>query len=448
MDKSYVGKKVTVQKIDEPDKIYFGKVILYRYLGINHFIPKEYQEVEWIGSNGTQWFDTGVIIEKQTQIEIWVTQATDTSVFGVKDSSTLTYWGITGRGSYSSFDYQDLYKSISGIQGVNTQIPYTDFVKYTVLGKSIKVNDVLYFQSSSTEWHTTEYTLPLFCKCNKKVYNDYLTGQIKRCIITNTNNNTILRDFIPCYNKSSNVIGMYDRVNGIFYTNRGTGTFTKGNDVNNDTDNFISYISCPALGHNLIITDENESEYNIELLNNSRIRAKVYLVRNGVSASVITPNHGRLGTTSNYYYNASGNRVSTYDPATYTGEQGHICNPPIYVPDGFKYIQIIVPQSQYNWQYALRGFNEKVTYSDYIQQSFISDTTPLSTSSFKWVNILFRKGDNSSVDPGLLPSLEKDVQVYLLKTPEDGIAVNNTQSNSLLMSSFGNSSSDEEEIQE
>ena len=41
----------------------------------------------------------------------------------------------------------------------------------------------------------------------------------------------LIRDFIPCYRKSDNVIGMYDTVNGIFYTNKGTGTFLKGNDI-------------------------------------------------------------------------------------------------------------------------------------------------------------------------------------------------------------------------
>lgn len=46
-----------------------------------------------------------------------------------------------------------------------------------------------------------------------------------------TQNNELIRDMIPCYHKTSGVIGMYDLVNDVFYTNQGTGTFTKGNDV-------------------------------------------------------------------------------------------------------------------------------------------------------------------------------------------------------------------------
>lgn len=41
----------------------------------------------------------------------------------------------------------------------------------------------------------------------------------------------VIRNFIPCYRKSDNVIGMYDTVEEKFYTNQGTGVFIKGPDV-------------------------------------------------------------------------------------------------------------------------------------------------------------------------------------------------------------------------
>jgi hypothetical protein len=44
-------------------------------------------------------------------------------------------------------------------------------------------------------------------------------------------NNVLVRDFIPCYRKSDNEIGLYDVVNGVFYANAGSGTFTKGNNI-------------------------------------------------------------------------------------------------------------------------------------------------------------------------------------------------------------------------
>ena len=36
----------------------------------------------------------------------------------------------------------------------------------------------------------------------------------------------LVRDFVPAVRKADNVIGMYDRINDVFYTNDGTGSFT------------------------------------------------------------------------------------------------------------------------------------------------------------------------------------------------------------------------------
>lgn len=53
--------------------------------------------------------------------------------------------------------------------------------------------------------------------------------------------NEYLFNWIPCYRKSDNVIGLYDLVSGTFSTNIGTGTFLKGPNVSNT-------ISCKVAG--------------------------------------------------------------------------------------------------------------------------------------------------------------------------------------------------------
>ena len=45
------------------------------------------------------------------------------------------------------------------------------------------------------------------------------------------NGTTLIRDYVPCYRKSDDVIGLYDLENNVFYTNAGTDDFTKGNDI-------------------------------------------------------------------------------------------------------------------------------------------------------------------------------------------------------------------------
>lgn len=45
-------------------------------------------------------------------------------------------------------------------------------------------------------------------------------------------NNVLVRDFVPCYRKSDNEVGMYDIVGMRFYTNAGVGSLIAGPDVN------------------------------------------------------------------------------------------------------------------------------------------------------------------------------------------------------------------------
>ena len=42
---------------------------------------------------------------------------------------------------------------------------------------------------------------------------------------------TLARDLVPCYEIATTTIWLYDLVNDQFYTNAGSWTFTKWNDV-------------------------------------------------------------------------------------------------------------------------------------------------------------------------------------------------------------------------
>jgi hypothetical protein len=74
--------------------------------------------------------------------------------------------------------------------------------------------------TTSSDRGSSEFTLfriaptysGLYCKC--KLY---------RCKYWN--GTTLQRDFIPVKRKTDGVIGLYDLVNKVFYTNAGTGTF-------------------------------------------------------------------------------------------------------------------------------------------------------------------------------------------------------------------------------
>ena len=61
--------------------------------------------------------------------------------------------------------------------------------------------------------------------------------------------NILIRDLVPCYRKSDNVIGMFDLVNSVFYANAGSGTFLKGNNASNN--NYIKYKPKDADGYDV-----------------------------------------------------------------------------------------------------------------------------------------------------------------------------------------------------
>ena len=73
-------------------------------------------------------------------------------------------------------------------------------------------------------------TLPLFLFAQNETSSApvHITGtkRVYSCKIKQNNN--WVRYFVPAKRKSDNVLGMYDIINGTFYTNAGSGTFTGG----------------------------------------------------------------------------------------------------------------------------------------------------------------------------------------------------------------------------
>ena len=66
---------------------------------------------------------------------------------------------------------------------------------------------------------------------------------------------TLIRNYIPCYRKSDNEIGLYDIVNNVFYTNQGTGVFLKGSNAPTPS----VPIEIESVGD--LITDTNDINY-------------------------------------------------------------------------------------------------------------------------------------------------------------------------------------------
>lgn len=178
-------------------------------------LPNEYQEVEYIESSGTQYINTGITGKNlHTAIESKCTWSSIGGGSGVASTGGLHYindnvirTGGSAEGYHYTLNEIVVVKAFYNAEGkrvvsVNGEIVCIG-TAYSSTDANVLINSLAdgAKQSGKIFWF--------------KIYND----------------DVLVYHAIPCYRKSDSVIGMYDIVNNTFYTNSGTGTFTKGADA-------------------------------------------------------------------------------------------------------------------------------------------------------------------------------------------------------------------------
>ena len=184
-------------------------------------LPQEYQEVEYIESTGTQYIDTEVTGTTTSGLTTYLdAQGTSKAL-----SSNVLFSANGGANAGQWFGFGNTWSSGTGAISdvsydtrIQVNVTFGTKVEYTLNGVTYSRNGSI-GSGTSKIFHGNAGGGNIFY-CNAKLYS---------CKIWN--NNILVRDLIPCYRKSDNVIGMYDLVNGVFYTNAGTGTFLKGENV-------------------------------------------------------------------------------------------------------------------------------------------------------------------------------------------------------------------------
>jgi hypothetical protein len=212
-----------------------GTVGLYDLVGGKFYttptasaLPAGYTPVEYLQSNGLQYIDTGIDVtpSNYSQLKFAVTcekigQGQGQSgwlVDGSNVSNAYFYMGTYNGKYYYGCGTTDHNTNIDTTSGKQTYVLDIPAKKFTVSG-SVDT-------SITTEAITASASLYLFGfdyspvrAYAEKIY----ASQIY-------NNGTLVRNFVPARN-SSGTLGLYDTVNGAFYTNAGSGTFTAGADI-------------------------------------------------------------------------------------------------------------------------------------------------------------------------------------------------------------------------
>lgn len=200
-------------------------------------LPKEYQEVEWIGNIGNSYINTNYKftseIAKVKTKYLYTGLGTIRSVYGSSGNGSGgdTNWFIL----YCPTGYPQLNRAYIGNtpsifehSPLQTYAIYCDELSCNETSATRIVNGTIY-NSSRTGTIISNSDICLFTDTrDNSVQSRYAHINMYYCQIYD--NNELVRNMIPCYRKSDNEIGMYDTVNDVFYTNQGTGTFTKGPD--------------------------------------------------------------------------------------------------------------------------------------------------------------------------------------------------------------------------
>ena len=188
-------------------------------------LPSGYTELEYIESSGKQWINTGFNPKSTTRVKVsakFLGGATTSALFGARgtasgtDPKSFTFLVVSQKPRSDYFG-----SSKTGAQTVSTSRVEIDWNKNVCLIDS----DTITHTATSA---VSDRALYLFAVKTADSASLPATMQLYSCAIYD--NGTLIRDFVPCKN-ASGAVGLYDTVEGQFYANAGTGSFTAGPEV-------------------------------------------------------------------------------------------------------------------------------------------------------------------------------------------------------------------------
>lgn len=209
------------------------------------FFLSKYQRVEYIWRNGNNYIDTLRVPKQTTPFEVriwlkissswvryWVLSNYSTNAQIWEISFEINAWWVSNNSARfyvqnsSYWATQDIFSSWT----VNTS-SFSDVIFTNVWSWSsrISVNWTVTSWTISYTWTYQNYSAFLFIdralRWSTFSYNSY----ISYCKIYD--NWTLVRDFVPAYRKSDNVIWLVEKVSKTFFTNKGSWTFSKWSNV-------------------------------------------------------------------------------------------------------------------------------------------------------------------------------------------------------------------------
>lgn len=192
------------------------------------WLPKGFTLLEYLESSGTQFIDTGVLLDTSCGVNVTAANtalnnnADGICIYGAQVNAETLRFRMTiycepivsqnvawvGIGDFNSMVYD---------KNVDTSIMHTYFLN----NEEFAFDGVALFETNATPFENTSRTSYLFALNAETVY--HFIGRIASAVFYK--NGSKVRDFIPVLRNADGVPGMFDRVSKQFFANDGTGTF-------------------------------------------------------------------------------------------------------------------------------------------------------------------------------------------------------------------------------
>ena len=192
-------------------------------------LPIAYQEVPCIIGRGTQYIDTGYVLNSECRVQgrydLYGSKTEFGNVmalFGARDSNYNNTFAMFNVTNAPRIDYgKTITTHIFSYAVINNR----SVVDFDLNAGIATVNGSTYAFADSLKPFTCPSTALIFStNTGNTVDTRCPKGEIVYLKITDENG-IVVRDMVPCYRKSDNKPGLYDLVTRVFYTNAGTGDF-------------------------------------------------------------------------------------------------------------------------------------------------------------------------------------------------------------------------------
>lgn len=190
-------------------------------------LPNTYYRLNYIANTGSSYINTLIKPTGKTKLEIdfRLTNTSYNSTWG----SGVAYTEFTSGGHRFGINVVSNINIACGNNSTLATIP-SDTNRHKIIvndNGNCYADDVLLGTRVFTG--TSSYNLPLFACMWAGSLKSYKAMELYSCQISE--DDVLVRNFIPAMRKSDNVVGLYDDVNDVFYTNNGSGSFTYGSIV-------------------------------------------------------------------------------------------------------------------------------------------------------------------------------------------------------------------------